>query len=280
MVGHPGTVLDYGADHAGWDQVVPGDVPPLIAIPTTAGTGSEVGRSTVITCPVTEHKKVIFAPALLPKLALLDPVLTLSLPPHITAATGMDALSHCVESYLSPVFHPLCDSVALGGVRRIARALERAVLRGQEDLDARSEMLIAASMGAIAFQKELGATHALAHPLSTLCGVPHGTANGMLLARVMRYNLDVAEERLAEIAEALGVGRGMAAGSRAAAEAGCHFVEDLAARIGIPRTLSEVGVDPDMLDALAEKAFEDPCHQTNPRPCSRADLRALYAAAL
>ncbi len=276
VAGHPGRIEDYFEKP--WERVRADLVPPQVAIPTTAGTGSEVGRSTVITDPATKRKRVIFAPPLLPKLALLDPELTRGLPPAITAATGMDALSHCIESYVSTEFHPICDAVALGGVRRIAGALQRAVRDGRSDLAARGDMMIAAAMGAIAFQKDLGATHSFAHPLSTLANVPHGTANGMFLARVMRLNLDAATDRLADVAHAFGVARH--ASARADAEAACDAVERLARAIGIPARLRDLGIAEDLLEPLARQAIADGCHATNPRKMRFEDFLAGYREAL
>ena len=158
---------------------------PFIAIPTTAGTGSEVGRSSVIT--IDDQKLVIFHPALLANLVMLDPELTIDLPANLTAATGADALTHCIESFTSPVFHPLCDGIALEGIHLIAQALRPAV-HEPANLEARGKMLIAATMGGIAFQKDLGAAHSLAHPLSAICGLHHGLANALLLPSVMAFN--------------------------------------------------------------------------------------------
>jgi alcohol dehydrogenase class IV len=160
---------------------------PCICIPTTAGTGSEVGRSSVVTLESTKRKTVLFHPQLLARLVILDPELTVELPPRLTAATGMDALTHCIESFTSPVFHPLCDGIALEGIHLIANALPRAFRDGR-DIEARGHMLVAAAMGAVAFQKDLGATHSLAHPLSSLCGMHHGTANAVCLSAVMEFN--------------------------------------------------------------------------------------------
>jgi len=271
---HDGSILEYGA---GGSRELERPLPPLVAIPTTAGTGSEVGRSTVVTDPARRAKRVIFHPRLLADVALCDPDLTQSLPPPIAAATGMDALSHAIESYCSTEFHPLCDAVALGGVRLIARALKRAVHQGREDAEARADMMMAALMGGIAFQKDLGATHSLAHPLSTLADVPHGTANGLLLWRVMRFNAAAATTRLADIAHALGVPP--AREPRDQADAAWREVEHLAGAIGIPRRLRDVGVTPDLLEPLARAALEDSCHRTNPRPCTYEDLLALYREA-
>ncbi|HVY62013.1 MAG TPA: iron-containing alcohol dehydrogenase [Planctomycetota bacterium] len=277
MANHPGSVLDYDGAKKGWERVRADLVPPFVAIPTTAGTGSEVGRSTVITDPATKTKRVIFAPPLLPKLAILDPELTLGLPPAITAATGMDALSHCIESYVSKEFHPICDAIAIHGVRLIAANLARAVKDGKTDVEARGNMLIAASMGAIAFQKDLGATHSFAHPLSTLASVPHGTANGMFLARVMRMNLDAATAKLADVAHAFGVAKHQDA--RADALAACEAVQKLADEIGIPKRLRDVGVTDALLEPLARQAIADGCHATNPRVFSYEDFLAGYREA-
>src|SRR4030095_11594405 len=159
---------------------------PLVAIPTTAGTGSEVGRSSVITLDATKRKAVIFHPELLAELLTLDPELTRGLPPKLTAATGADALTHCIESYTCPTFHPMCDGVALEGIRLIVDALPRAYKNGG-DIDARGKMLVAAAMGAVAFQKDLGVVHSTAHPLSPICGLHHGLANALCLVAGMKF---------------------------------------------------------------------------------------------
>jgi alcohol dehydrogenase class IV len=238
-----------------------GELAPLIAIPTTAGTGSEVGRSSVIM--IDGAKRVIFHPALLARLVILDPQLTVDLPPKITAATGADALTHCIESFTSPEFHPLCDGIALEGIRLIAGALPRAVKQG-DDLDARGRMLIAAMMGGIAFQKDLGAAHSLAHPLSAICGLHHGLANALVLPAVMRFNV----RRKPELYYRVGLAMG-----KLDAIAG---VEALLREIGITPGLRSHGVTDARLDALADAAFADACHKTNPVPVTRHDLRRLY----
>jgi hypothetical protein len=180
------------------------ELPYFIALPTTAGTGSEVGRSSVISDDATHIKKIIFSPALLAKAVFADPELTLDLPAHITAATGMDALTHNVESYLSPAYHPLCDGIALEGVRIAARALPLAVRDGK-NLAARGDMLMSSMMGAIAFQKDLGAVHSCAHALSTVADLHHGLANGIMIDHVMRFNLPAATAKMAELARVAGV---------------------------------------------------------------------------
>lgn len=275
MATHTGRIGDYDDRKQGWERIRP-DIPPLIAIPTTAGTGSEVGRSTVIVDGRTGLKAVIFSPHLIPTLALVDPELMLGLPASVTAATGMDALTHNVESFLAPGYHPLCDSVALGGAELAARSLRRAVSNGR-DLAARTDMAMAAIMGAVAFQKGLGVTHSLAHPLSTVANVHHGLANGIMLARAMEFNLEAAKERLARLALAFGVD-GLT--ERARAEAAIAFVRLLTREIGIPDSLRAVGVEAGMVPELVRQAVEDACHHTNPRPVTARDFEELYRAAL
>jgi alcohol dehydrogenase class IV len=262
----------------GGDRNMTETVPPIIAIPTTAGTGSEVGRSAVVTLAEGNRKAVICGPKLLPRVALCDPELTLGLPTHITAATGMDALTHNIEAYLSTAYHPICDAVALGGIRLAAGNLETAVKEGG-DIEARSNMMLASSMGAIAFQKDLGAAHSLAHPLSTVAGVPHGLANAIVLAHVMAFNKPSATKRLGDVAQAMGClidGRSADECANAAIEA----VQTLTERIDIPKSLSAVGVRESQIGALVKQALDDPNHATNPRPCSAEDFDKLYRQAL
>ena len=252
-------------------------LPPLIAIPTTAGTGSEVGRSSVVTITTTQRKAVLFHPELLAKLVILDAELTRGLPPKLTAATGLDALTHCIESFTSPNFHPLCDGIALEGIHIVVEALPRAVRDGN-DLDARGKMLVAAAMGAIAFQKDLGATHSLAHPLSTLCGLHHGTANALCLPAVMKFNA----QRKPGLYRRVGIACGLDVVACPAAEADARtisFVEKLTAEVGLGQRLRDYGVKEEQFDALAAQAILDGCHQTNPVPVTQDDLKTLYRAA-
>ncbi|MDQ3621362.1 MAG: iron-containing alcohol dehydrogenase, partial [Verrucomicrobiota bacterium] len=228
------------------------------------------GRSAVII--MEDRKRVIFHPALLAALVLLDPELTRELPPKLTAATGADALTHCIESLTSPVFHPLCDAVALEGMHLISRSLARAVKDG-EDLEARGLMQIAAAMGGIAFQKDLGATHSLAHPLSSLCGLHHGLANALCLPFVMAFNAQRQPGLYRRAGIALGLANPSDAGTIAA-------VRSLFEAIGLPPGLRAHGVEESRIDALTAQAVEDGCHATNPVPVSREDLRNLYLAAL
>jgi 4-hydroxybutyrate dehydrogenase len=250
---------------------IPESLPPVMALPTTAGTGSEVGRAAVLTVASTGRKTVVFSPHMMARAAFLDPELTRSMPARTTAATGFDALTHCLEAYLARGDHPMADAIALGGLELVGRCLESAVRDG-DDLNARGGMLKAAMMGAVAFQKGLGACHSLAHPLSSECGLHHGLANAICLPAVVEYNASVVPERLARIAAALG---GPQSASRCA-----ELVRDLRARIGLPGGLREVGVTVEQLPRLADLALADGCHADNPRPCRREDLLSLYEASM
>ena len=270
MAVHEGSILEYAWDHPRVRPIVK-PLPYFVALPTTSGTGSEVGRSAVISDDATHVKKVVFNPVLLAKVVFADPELTLDLPPAVTAATGMDALTHNVESYLSPAYHPLCDGIALEGARIAARALERAVAQ-PKDIAARSDMMMSSMMGAIAFQKDLGAVHSCAHALGTVVDMHHGLANGIMIDHVMRFNLDAAHAKMAELARVCGAG-----------DAGESFIDWLAAikaRIGIPARLGDKGVTREDLPRLVEVAAKDICHQTNPRRCSAADFERIFADAL
>ena len=270
MAGHEGSIMEYAWDHP-QRRAIKSSLPVFVALPTTSGTGSEVGRSSVISDDTTHVKKIIFAPALLAKAVFADPELTLDLPPKITAATGIDALTHNIESYLSPAYHPLCDGIALEGVRIAARALPIAVRDGR-NLRARSDMMMSSMMGAIAFQKDLGAVHSCAHALGTVLDVHHGLANGVMLDHVMRFNASAAPEKFAELARVSG------AGTNAADF--IQWLERLKAEIGIPPRLSELGAKPEHIRSLIAVAIKDTCHQTNPRPCTEADFQRLFEAAL
>lgn len=267
-VHHDRPLVDYD-DATGGDRFITANVPPMLAIPTTAGTGSEVGRSGVVTLDVNHRKTVIFSPYLLANAALLDPELTRSMPAFLTAATGFDALTHCLEAYVSKGDHPMADGIALEGLRLVAAHLERAVSHG-EDLEARGGMMKAAMMGAVAFQKGLGACHSLAHPLSSECGLHHGLANALCLPAVVEFNVAAAASRLARVAAVLGAPEDAAACADA--------LRALRARIGLTAGLQKAGVPHEKLDALADLALQDACHQSNPRASSRDDLRNLYEA--
>ncbi len=274
---HPLPLADYDDVKDGSDKIS-GKLPSMIAIATTAGTGSEVGRSAVIALKATGRKTVIFSPHLMPTLAIADPELTLGLPPHITAATGMDAMTHNLEAYLSVGYHPFCDAIAIRGVGIVGKHLRTAVLDGG-NLDARTQMLAAAMMGALAFQKGLGTVHSLAHPLSTVAGLHHGLTNAILLPHVMRFNFPAVRDRLVDLAGALGVDTHSLSPDEAAGRA-IAAIEKLNADIGIPRRLRDTGVREDMIPVMVPKAMEDGCHLLNPRPTTAQDMEALYRAAL
>lgn len=279
MAVHPGDVLEYAWDHPNV-RPIGHELPYFVALPTTAGTGSEVGRSSVISDEVTHVKKIIFSPRLLAKAVFADPELTFDLPPHLTAATGMDALTHNVESYLSPAYHPLCDGIALEGTRLAARSLRKAVAEPRH-LQARTDMLMSSMMGAIAFQKDLGAVHSCAHALSTVADLHHGLANGIMLDHVMRFNLPMATAKMAELAHVAGVGGGSA---QASAQAFIDWLTALKRDLAIPATLGAYAakrpVTPADIPALVEVAIQDSCHQTNPRPCTREDFERIFAEAI
>ncbi len=271
---HPGFPLaKFYEQPADWSGLL-----PFIAIPTTAGTGSEVGRSSVITLDSTKRKAVLFHPELLAKLVILDPELTVGLPPKLTAATGADALTHCIESFTCPQFHPLCDGIALEGVSLIVDALPRAVRDGK-DLDARGRMLVAAAMGAIAFQKDLGVVHSLAHPLSTLCGMHHGLANALCLVAGMQF----CAARKPGLYRRVGIACGLEVQRVSDAEADARtiaFIGEFLAELGLNTKLREHGAKPELLDALVAQAVDDPCHKTNAVPVTADDFRALYLECL
>ena len=214
----------------------------------------------------------------LAKLVLLDPALTVGLPPHLTAATGADALTHCIESFTCPAFHPMCDGIALEGIRLIVDALPRAVRDGK-DLDARGKMLVAAAMGAVAFQKDLGVVHSLAHPLSNICGLHHGLANALCLVASMKF----CASRKPGLYRRVGIACGlevMKCSDTEADERTIHFIGEFLATIGLNTKLRDHGVKPEQLDALVAQAVDDPCHQTNAVPVTAADFRELYLQCL
>ncbi len=272
-VTHPLPLAQYDDATGGAERVVH-PLPPMIAVPTTAGTGSEVGRSGVVTLQATNKKTVIFAPSLMPNVAILDPRLTVSLPPRATAATGMDALTHCIEAYCAVGDHPMADAIALKGISFVARNLETAVHDGK-DLQARGAMLKAAMMGAVAFQKGLGACHSLAHPLSAEYGLHHGLANALCLPAVLDFNRSTIPSKIARIAKLLGA-RGQDEETLAFECAGA--VRMLRKKIGLTDGLGAEEVPEDGLEKLAKLAYEDASHRSNPRPCTVDDLLCLYKA--
>ncbi len=275
LAAHGLPLAQYDDAKDGW-RLVTNPMPPMIAIPTTAGTGSEVGRSFVVTLEETGRKTVIFAPPLMPSVAVCDPELTYGLPPRLTAATGMDAFTHNLEALCAKGFHPLADALARKGIELCGRHLARAVRDGS-DGEARAAMMIAAITGATAFQKGLGAAHALAHALTPTAGVHHGLANAIVLPFVMEFNLGAAAGPLAEAAVALG--EPPSEDRDQLARRAVERVRALLRDAGLPASLREAGVKESQLPLLAQRAFEDASHLANPRPCRPADLSAMLHAA-
>jgi alcohol dehydrogenase class IV len=246
-------------------------IAPIIAVPTTAGTGSEVGRAGVLTNSATHKKKIIFHPALMPKVTICDPALTVGMPKFITAGTGMDALAHCLEAYSSPFYHPMSQGIALEGMRLVFENLPR-VYGAPDDLDARAHMMSAAAMGAVAFQKGLGAIHSLSHPVGAVYGTHHGTTNAVVMPMVLDFNRPAIETRIEAAAAYLGI-KGGFDGFRAR-------IMDLRAALAIPESLTAMGVKASDLDMLTDMALEDPTAGANPIAMTKANTRALYEACL
>jgi alcohol dehydrogenase class IV len=269
-VNHREDLFKYD-DLIGGDVFVTNDVPHFITIPTTAGTGSEVGRSAIIADDVTHQKKILFSPKLLAKIIFADPLLTMELPPFITAATGMDALTHNMEAYLAKMPHPLCEGIALEGISLINQSLEAAV--NKPDLESRSKMLIASLMGAIAFQKGLGVVHSLAHPLSSLLDTHHGLANAVNIPYGMEFNILGFENKFKRIANTLEL-------KEQSGKAVVNYLFELNSKINIPHKLSAIGVKPEHVETLADLAIADFAHPNNPKPVSRDDFKQLYLKAL
>ena len=258
-------------DLIGGDVFVTNDVPPFITIPTTAGTGSEVGRSAIIADDETHQKKILFSPKLLAKIVFADPLLTMELPAFITAATGMDALTHNMEAFLAKNYHPICDGIALEGMRLINESLETATKN--PDVESRSKMLLGSMMGAIAFQKGLGVVHSLAHPMSSLLDTHHGLANAVNIPYGMKFNIAGSEDKFKRMAQTLNL-------KDLSGDAVVNYLFDLNSRINIPHKLSAVGVKPEHIETLADLAFADFAHPNNPKPVSREDFKQLYLEAL
>ncbi len=251
-----------------WSRADPDGILPIIAIPTTAGTGSEVGRAGVIGDQRTHTKKIIFHPKMMPALVISDPVLTVGLPANLTAWTGMDALAHCLEAYCAPSFHPMADGIALEGMRLIKRFLQQAVINSS-DIEARSGMLAAAAMGATAFQKGLGGIHALSHPVGALYDTHHGLTNAVFMPYVMVFNRRVIEDSMQHLATHLEL-------PKPSFDAVLDWILNLRAEFNIPHTIQDIGVDDSRFDQLAALAVKDPTAAGNPVELSEADCRRLY----
>lgn len=258
-------------DLIGGDVYVTNDVPHFITVPTTSGTGSEVGRSAIISDDDTHQKKILFSPKLMAKIVFADPVLTMDIPGPITAATGMDALTHNIEAFLAKNYHPLCDGIALEGMKLIDESLERAV--NKPDLESRSKMLLGSMMGAIAFQKGLGVVHSLAHPLSSLLDTHHGLANAVNIPYGMQFNIAGFEDKFRRIARTLEL-------PKETGEAVVQYLFNLNTKIKIPHHLRDIGVKEEHIETLADLAFADFAHPNNPKPVSREDFKQLYLKAL
>ncbi len=269
-VNHRDDLFKYD-DLIGGDVYVTNDVPHFITIPTTAGTGSEVGRSAIIADDETHQKKILFSPKLLAKIIFADPLLTMELPAFITAATGMDALTHNMEAYLAKMPHPLCEGIAVQAISLISESLVRAV--NQPDLESRSKMLIASLMGAVAFQKGLGVVHSMAHPLSSLLDTHHGLANAVNIPYGMEFNIEGSEHKFKQLARTLLL-------KDETGKAVVNYLFDLNTRIQIPHKLSAIGVKPEHIETLADLAIADFAHPNNPKPVRREDFRELYLKAL
>ena len=267
---HDGDILEYVWDHPQVRPIV-NPLPYMVALPTTSGTGSEVGRSSVVSENDTHKKRTVFSPKILARAVFADPETTLALPPAVTAATGMDALTHNIESYLSPAFHPMCDGIALEGLRIGARALATAVAE-PGNLQARADMMMSSMMGAVAFQKDLGGVHACAHALGALCDLHHGLANALMIDTVLAWNYEAVPARFDELAHAAGVAGGGAAF--------VPWLKALKQRIGITGGLAQRGVTAAQVPQLAELAAADFTNGTNPRPAAAADYQRLLQQAL
>jgi len=258
-------------DLKGGDVFVTNDVPHFITIPTTSGTGSEVGRSAVISDDDTHQKRILFSPKLMARIVFADPLLTMDLPASITAATGMDALTHHMEAFLVNTFHPMCDGIALQGISLIHESLEKAV--NHPDLESRSKMLIASLMGAVAFQKGLGVVHSLAHPLSSLLDTHHGLANAVNIPYGMEFNIGGSEEKFRQIARVLHL-------EKESGDAVVSYLFELNKKIHIPHKLSAIGVRAEHIETLADLALADFAHPNNPKPVTRENFKQLYLKAL
>ena len=269
MAGQTRPVWDFEDVGDWWTRADADAIAPTVAVPTTAGTGSEVGRASVITNSGTRVKKIIFHPRVLPVVVIADPELTVGMPKPITAGTGMDAFAHCLEAYCSPFYHPMGQGIALEGMRLVHENLCRAYADGG-DLEARAHMMAAASMGATAFQKGLGAIHALSHPVGAVFDTHHGTTNACVMPYVLDMNRPAVAERLAQAAAYLGLGASYAAFH--------DRVLELRETLGIPKTLGAMGVSADRLDDLAAMALEDPTAGGNPVPMTKDNTRALLEA--
>lgn len=272
MAGQTRPIWDFEDVGSNWKRADPEGIAPIVAVPTTAGTGSEVGRASVILQEETHSKRIVFHPRMLPGIVISDPELTLGLPPHITAATGMDALAHCLEAYCAPGFHPMAEGIAVEGLRLVKEWLPTAVEDGG-NLAARAHMLAAAAMGATAFQKGLGAIHSLSHPIGALYDTHHGLTNAVVMPYVLAFNRPAIEARMGRLAAWLGLPQP----SFAAVQS---WILGLRRALSIPHSLREIGVGDDRIEEIVKMAAADPTAPTNPVPLDPPSLRAMMESAL
>ncbi|KPH08895.1 iron-containing alcohol dehydrogenase [Rhizobium acidisoli] len=267
MAGQTRPVWDFEDIGNWWTRASLEGIAPIVAVPTTAGTGSEVGRASVITNSVTHVKKIIFHPKFLPGVVISDPELTVGMPKIITAGTGMDAFAHCLEAYSSPFYHPMSAGIALEGMRLVKEFLPRAYREGT-DLEARANMMSAAAMGAVAFQKGLGAIHALSHPIGAVYNTHHGMTNAVVMPAVLRFNRKVIEEKIGRAAAYLGISGGF--------DGFYDYVLKLRSDLGVPETLTAMGIAADRIDELSAMAIEDPSAGGNPVAMTLENTKALF----
>ncbi len=271
MAGQSRPIWDFEDIDDFWTRADAERIAPVVAVPTTAGTGSEVGRAAVVTNAAIQTKKIIFHPRMLPKAAICDPELTLGMPPMLTAGTGMDALSHCLEAYCVPSYHPLADGIAIEGMRLVKENLARAV-QGGGDIEARASMMAAAVAGATAFQKGLGAIHALSHPIGALHDTHHGLTNAVLIPYVLAFNRKAVEEKIRRVAAYLGL--------RPSFRAFLDWMLELRATIDVPHTLAGLDVGDRNIDRVVAMAVEDPTAPGNPVPLDKRAARTIFKRAL
>ena len=271
MAGQTRPVWDFEDVDDWWTRANADAIAPVVAVPTTAGTGSEVGRAGVLTTADTHEKKIIFPPRMLPAVGICDPELTVGMPRAITAGTGLDAFAHCVEAFSSPFYHPMSQGIALEGMRLVVEYLPRAY-DTPDDLEARAQMMSAAAMGATAFQKGLGAIHAMSHPIGAHFGTHHGTTNAVCMPAVLKFNAPEIAARFDRAASYIGIKGGF--------DGFCAFVDDFNERLGVPKGLAALGVTETSIPALVEGAVKDPSCAGNPIPLNPGNLTALFNAAL
>jgi alcohol dehydrogenase len=271
MAGQTRPVWDFEDIGDWWTRANADGIAPIVAVPTTAGTGSEVGRAGVVTDEKTHTKKIIFHPKIMPKVAICDPELTVGMPPIITAGTGMDAFAHCLEAYCGPFYHPLADGIAVEGVRLVKENLAVAVRDGK-NIDARAHMMAAAAMGATSFQKALGAIHALSHPVGSLYDTHHGLTNGVFMPYVLAFNRKAIEDKIVRLAAYIGL--------KPRFRAFLDFVLELRAETGVPHTLAGLNVGDDRIETIVTMAPKDPTAGGNPVPLDKRAARTIFKRAL